>query len=98
MITFEQAKTANEFHYAAGCRFGGGPRGGHNLKTEKWRRRGRTKIWVDSPVGAPPLRTPAQYGLYGHHGHNTHDEAELYHVADECPATMAAAIMQQPAA
>lgn len=81
MITFAQAKTANEFHFAKMCRFSTGPKSGITYRFEVWRRNGRTKTWKTRPG---EFQIPVKYGLYSF-DYITHNMAADFHVAEECP-------------
>lgn len=79
MITKEQALTANEFHYGK-CSVTIGPRGKRTERVYRWRRNGKTKVWVKSPNS---FRVPVKYGL---RGYNYIDEgtAPNWHTAEDC--------------
>ena len=80
MITHEQATEANEFH-ANGCTRKIGPRGGERVTVDRFRRNGRTQLWVTRPED---FRIPVKFGMYGY-GQITHRDALMFHTASDCP-------------
>lgn len=61
-VTKEQALTANLFHNEYG---------------DRWRRNGKTKVWVTRPN---KFRIPVKFGMYSY-GYITDLNASEYHVA-----------------
>lgn len=80
MVTFEQAKTAREFHYGECVRIVG-TRGGVTEKIEHWRRNGEVKTWK---TRSGWWRLPIKFGLKQYGYMDTHN-AYQFHVASECP-------------
>lgn len=80
MITLEQAKTCNDFHYG-NCTRSIGPRGGIKEKTIAARRNGKTQLWKTRPGD---FRVPIKHGLY-EYGEITPHNAADFHTADDCP-------------
>jgi hypothetical protein len=80
MVTMTQALTEREFHVGP-CTRKIGPRGGITERVETWRRNGATKLWKTRPN---EFRVPVKFGMYAH-GYIDHDNANVAHVASECP-------------
>lgn len=80
MITFEQAMTADRFHYGT-CSKTVGPRGGETVRIEQWRRNGSTKTWNTRPG---EFRVPIKYGMRGY-GYIDQYSADRFHVESDCP-------------
>jgi hypothetical protein len=84
MITKQQALTANEFHLGP-CKRTVGPRGGVTVKSNVWRRNGKTQTWVTRPND---FRIPVKYGLRTC-GAILDFTAENWHTAEDCPLLQA---------
>lgn len=80
MLTFTDALSATEFHYGQ-CTRRVGPRGGVYVKTDVWRRNGRTRTWKTRP-GA--FEVPVKRGLYDY-GVIRHTDAQYWHTRETCP-------------
>ncbi len=80
MVTREQALTEREFHVGE-CTRKIGPKGGEVEKVVRCRRNGKTKTWKTRP---DHFKVPVKRGLY-ECGYLTHDNANGFHVAHECP-------------
>lgn len=70
MLTKQQAIEANVFHY-----------GDCQVKTERWRRNGRTQTWKTRPED---WLIPVKHGLYNY-SHIGHTEAAVFHIEKDCP-------------
>jgi hypothetical protein len=79
MITYDEAMTAREFH--RNCTETIGPRGGCTVKTEVWRRNGRTKTWKRSPG---KFQIPVKYGLRAY-DYITEEYADQFVTRANCP-------------
>lgn len=71
MVTYEQAISAREFHYAPACT---------PVRQERWRRNGATKTWK---TREGEFRVPVKFGLRSY-SYITQDNASEFHVAEEC--------------
>jgi hypothetical protein len=71
MVTYDQALTAREFHYAPACT---------KIRVEKWRRNGQTKVWK---TREGEFRIPVKYGIRDY-SYITDLNADQFHVAEEC--------------
>lgn len=80
MITKQQALTATEFHYGT-CRVIRGPRGGTELKQERWRRNGATQTWKTRPND---WRVPIKHGMCDYSNLWWGMDSE-WHVIEDCP-------------
>jgi hypothetical protein len=74
MVTYDQALTAREFHYAPACT----PK-----RVERWRRNGQTKVWK---TREGEFRVPVKYGIRDY-SYITDLNAYEFHVASECEFT-----------
>lgn len=71
MVTYEQAISAREFHYAPACT---------KTRVERWRRNGKTQVWK---TRAGEFSVPVKFGLKSY-SYITHNNAHEFHVAGEC--------------
>ena len=71
MVTYEQAMTAREFHYAPVC---------SAKRVERWRRNGETKVWK---TREGEFRVPVKFGIRSY-SYITHLNANEFHVSEEC--------------
>lgn len=83
MVTKEQAVFEDHFHSCirGECNKTVGPRGGVKFHCDRVRRSGSTKTWVTRPN---KFRVPVKFGMY-ESGYITDDNANMFHVASECP-------------
>jgi len=72
MVTLEQAKSCNMFHYAPACT---------TTRVERWRRNGATKLWKRSPER---FQVPVKFGMYSY-SHITDLNADDFHCENDCP-------------
>lgn len=104
MITLEQLQEVwrpsgdhvaylhNYFH-ENGCTRAVGPRGGVKLNIFTWRRNGKLKLWKTRPG---KFSLPIAYGFY-EHGYLTRENAQHFHLPNDCPALKAQEKAQEEA-
>ena len=78
-VTKDQAIVAVEFHYGT-CQNHIGIHGGKTLQQIRFRRNGKTKTWVRSPL---EFRIPVKRGLR-EYGYITQTNAQDFHTAEQC--------------
>ena len=78
-VTKDESIVAVEFHYGE-CQRRHGPRGGITLSQVFFRRNGKTKTWVRSPL---EFRIPVKRGLR-ECGYITQTNAHEFHTAEQC--------------
>lgn len=84
-ITMQDALTADRFH-AGDCTvtYGATGKARPSVKSEEWRRNGRTRTWKRD---AARVEVPIKHGMYAHSTITTADIARGHlHRADTCPA------------
>ena len=78
-VTKDDSIVAVEFHYGE-CQNQIGIRGGKTLHQIRFRRNGKTKTWVRSPL---EFRIPVKRGLR-EYGYITQTNAHEFHTAEQC--------------
>jgi len=78
-VTKDESIVAVEFHYGTCQRFIG-KRGGESLQQIRFRRNGKTKTWVRSPL---EFRIPVKRGLR-EYGYITQTNSHEFHTAEQC--------------
>lgn len=90
-ITKDESIVSVEFHYGE-CQRRHGPRGGITFHQIRFRRNGKTKTWVRSPL---EFRIPVKRGLR-EYGYITQTNASDFHTAEQCEIMDVDSYYQRP--